>query len=111
MPIVETVTGAVVAVKLVGLAVLLQFGLVLVDLLGARRAVVIAEQAEQRAREILGHVDRRDRCLLVQLFLAHHDTSAPKFDAGVNILLLAGIDEGVPPARARTIDADLAVMS
>src|ERR1700754_3098612 len=73
VPIVEAVAGAVIAVELVGLAVLLQLGLVLVDLLRARRAIVIAEQAEQRAAEVLGHVDRRHWRLGVELFRAHHD--------------------------------------
>src|SRR5262245_1887193 len=42
VPVIEPVAGAVVAMELVGLAVLLQRGLVLVHLLGARRAVVVA---------------------------------------------------------------------
>jgi hypothetical protein len=49
VPVEEAVAGAVVAVELVVLAELLELGLVLVDLLGAGRAVVVAEQAEQRA--------------------------------------------------------------
>jgi hypothetical protein len=60
MPIEEAVAGAVVAVEFVRLAVLLEFGLMLVHLLGARRAILVAEQAEQRAAEVLRHVDRRD---------------------------------------------------
>src|SRR5581483_5264560 len=75
VPIEEAVAGAVIAVELVILAVLLQLGLVLVDLLRARRAVVIAEQAEQRTTEILGHVDRGNRRLVVELLLAHHHAS------------------------------------
>src|SRR5450631_4281537 len=57
VPIPDAVAGAVVAVEFVGLAVFLELGLVLVDLLGTRRAVVIAEQADDRAAEVLGHVD------------------------------------------------------
>src|ERR1043165_5853738 len=45
VPIIEAVAGAVVAVEFVGLAVLLQRRLMLVHLLGARRAVVVAEDA------------------------------------------------------------------
>src|SRR4026207_650253 len=71
VPIEEAVAGAVVAVELVGLAVLLELGLMLIRLLGARRAVVIAEQADQRAAEILGHLDRRDRRVGIELLLAH----------------------------------------
>src|SRR4051812_10928316 len=48
VPIIEAVARAVIAVEFVVLAMLLQCGLVLVDLLGAGRAVVIAENAEQR---------------------------------------------------------------
>src|SRR5579884_2439983 len=67
VPIEEAVPGAVIAVEFVVLAVLLQFGLVLVDLLRAWGAVVIAEQPEQRARQVLRHVDRRHRSLGVEL--------------------------------------------
>ena len=49
----EAVAGAVIAVELVLLAVLLQLGLVLVDLLRGRGAVFVAEQAEQRAGQVL----------------------------------------------------------
>src|SRR5215470_2875141 len=65
VPVEEAVAGAVVAMEFVGLAVFLEFGLVLVNLLRARRPVVITEQAEQRTREVLCHVDRRDRRLRV----------------------------------------------
>mgnify|MGYP003349308808 CR=1 FL=1 len=95
VPVEEAVAGAVVAVKLVALAEPLEFGLVLVDLLGARCAVVVAEQAEQRTGEVLGHVDRRHRRLGVEFLLAHHDPAAPQVDAGIDILFLAGVDEGM----------------
>src|SRR5664279_3981752 len=61
VPIPDAVAGAVVAMEFVGLAVLLEFGFVRVDLLRTRGAVVIAEQADQRAAEILCQVDRRHR--------------------------------------------------
>src|SRR3954469_25266021 len=96
VPVEEAMAGAVVAVELVILAVLLELGLVLVDLLGAGRPVFVAEQAEQRALEILGHVDRRYRRLGIELLLAHHHPAAPQVDAGIDVLLLAAIDEGVP---------------
>src|SRR4051812_11277408 len=85
VPIPDGVTGAVVAVKLIALAVLFQLGLMLVHLLWAGRAVVVAEDADQRAREILRHVDRRDRRLGVELFLAHYDAAAPELGAGVDV--------------------------
>src|ERR1700756_2897154 len=111
VPVEEAVAGAVVAMEFVSLAVLLQLGLVLVDLLGARGAVVIAEDADQRAREVLGHVDWRDRRLVVQLLLAHHHTAAPELGAGVDVVPLAGIDEGVAAAGAGAEQPDLAVMT
>ena len=109
MPIEEAVAGAVVAVELVRLAVLLEFGLVLVHLFGAGRAVVVAEDAEQRAGEVLRHLDRRDRRLGIELLLAHHHAAAPELDAGIDVLPLAGIDEGVPATGAGAEKADLAV--
>src|SRR5262245_52549567 len=109
MVVEDAVTGAVVAVELVGLAVLLEFRLVLVHLLRARRAVLVAEDAEQGTRQVPGEVDRRRRRLRVQLLLGHHDASAPQLDAGIDILLLAGIEEGMPPAGARAEQADLAI--
>ena len=45
----EAVPGAVVTVKLVVFAVLFELGLVLVDLLWSWGAILIAEEAEQRA--------------------------------------------------------------
>src|SRR5882757_365456 len=102
VPIEEAVAGTVVAMELVRLAVLLEFGLVLVHLLRARRAILVAEQAEQRATEVLRHVDRCDGRLRIELLLAHHHAATPLFDAGIDVLLLAGIDEGVPATGTGT---------
>src|SRR5262249_1600451 len=77
MPIPNAVPGTVIAMELWRLAVLLEFGLVLVDLLGARRPVVVAEYADQRAAQVLRHVDRRDRRFVVKLLLTHHHAAAP----------------------------------
>src|SRR6516165_6940058 len=96
MPIEETVTGAVVTVEFVRLAVLLELGFVLVHLLGAWRAILVAKQAEQRTAEVLRHVARRDGRLGIEPLLAHHHSASPEFDASINVLPLAGIDEGVP---------------
>src|SRR6266566_2314726 len=110
VPIEDAVASTVVAVEFVHLAVLLELGLVLVHLLGAPRAVVIAEYAEQRAAEVPRHLDRRDGRLGIELLLAHHHPAAPELDAGVDVLLLAGIDEGVPPTGTGAENADLAVV-
>src|ERR1700680_1832684 len=110
VPIEEAVAGTVVAVELIILAVLFEFGLVLVHLLGARCAIIVAEQAEQRAAEILRHVDRRDGRLRVQLLLAHHHAAAPLLDTGVDIVALTSIDERVPTAGTGPDQADLAVV-
>src|ERR1043165_6024504 len=109
MPVPDAMAGAVVAVELVSLAVLLERGLVLVYLLRARRTVVVAEDPDQRAAQIPGHVDRRDRRLGVELLLAHHDAAAPQVGTGVDVLFLTRIDEGVAAARAGAEYADLAV--
>src|SRR5260370_16453053 len=97
VPIEDAVAGSVVAVELVHLAVLLELGLVLVHVLGARRAVVVTEYAEQRAAEVLRSLDRRDGRLGIELLLAHHHAPAPELDAGIDVLPLAGIDKAVPP--------------
>src|SRR5262249_794315 len=110
VPIPDAVAGAVVAVELVHLAVLLELGLVLVHLLGARRAVIVAEYADQRAAEVLGPLDRRARRLGIESLLAHHPAPAPELGASVDVLPLAGIDEGVPATGAGAEQAHLAVV-
>ena len=57
-------------------AVLLELGLVLVHLLRARCAILVAEQAEQRAAEVLRHVDRRDGRLGIELLFRRADALA-----------------------------------
>src|SRR5262249_13092418 len=110
VPIEDAVAGTIVTVELVHLAVLLEFGLVLVHLLGARRAVVVAEYAEQRAAEVLRHLDRCDGRLGIELLFAHHHAAAPEVGAGVDVLPLAGIDEGVAATRTGAENADLSVV-
>src|SRR5262249_9974516 len=78
VPIPDAVAGTVVAVELVRLVVLLEFSFVLVHLLGARSPVVVAEYADERAAEVLRHIDRRDRRLVIELLLAHHHAAAPE---------------------------------
>src|SRR5450631_2904603 len=110
VPIEDAVASTIVAVELMHLALLLKLGLVLVHLLGTRRAVVVAEYAKQRAAEVLRHFDRRDGRLSIELLLAHDHAAAPEVGASVDILPLTGIDEGVPAARTGAEKADLAVV-
>src|SRR5579862_4953312 len=109
VPVKEAMAGAIVAMEFVILGQLLEFGFVLIDLLRARRAIIVAEQSKQRTVEILGHVDWRDRRLVVELFLAHDNAPAPQFHAGVDVFFLARINKGVPPAGAGPENADLAI--
>src|SRR5208282_2976920 len=53
----KAVPGAVVAMKLVLLAVLFELGLVLVHLLRRRRTILVTEEAEQRAGQVLRELD------------------------------------------------------
>ena len=46
----------------------------------------------------------------IELLLAHHHAAAPLLDAGIDVLPLAGIDEGVPAARAGADKTNLAVV-
>ena len=102
--------GAIVAMELIKLAVVLKLRLVLVYLLGAWRAVVIAEDTEQRAAEILCHIDRRDGCLGVELLLAHHDAAAPEIGASIHVFSLAGVEESVPATGTGAKKTDLTVV-
>jgi hypothetical protein len=104
------VAGTIVAVELVGLAVPLELDLVLVHLFRARCAILVAEQAEQRAAEILSHVDRRNGRLGIELLLAHDHAATPQVGASIDVLPLASIDEGVPAARAGAEKTNLAVV-
>src|SRR5579883_1992798 len=77
VPIEEAMARAVVAMELACLAMLLELGFMLVHLLRARCAILIAEQAKQRAAEVFCQVDRRDGRLGIKLLLAHHHSAAP----------------------------------
>src|SRR5437016_10294258 len=102
----EAVARAVVAMELVLLAVLLELRLVLIDLLGRRRLVLVAEEPEDRGREVLGVLDGRHGLVRGQLRLGHDDAAAPALDDCVEALQLAAGEESLPPARARAEHAD-----
>src|SRR6266516_4017388 len=59
----EAVPGTIIALKHVGLSVLLQRLLMLIDVRRTRRLVLIPKEAQQRRVEARGVVDRRDRLL------------------------------------------------
>jgi hypothetical protein len=75
----------------------------------ARRPIIVAKQPEQGTVEFLRHVDRRDRCFLIELLFAHHHPAAPKLYAGINILFLARINESVAASGTRPEDAHPAI--
>ena len=81
----KAMARAIITMELVILSMLLQLGLVLVHL-GRRRAlVVVAEQAEQRAAEVLRHLDRSDRAHRIQqLRIIDHDVAAVQILADDN---------------------------
>src|SRR5215475_3800546 len=101
--------GVRVAMKLVFLAKPTQDGLSAVDLVGGGVLIVITEQAEQRGTQIFGQVDRRNRTLGVELALIVDDhIAAPAIDDSINAVNSAGAKICMPPARAKTDDAELA---
>src|SRR6266849_5781168 len=55
-------------------------------------------------------VERVCLAIRLELLLAHHHATAPEFDAGIDVLPLAGIDEGVPATGTGAENADLAVV-
>jgi hypothetical protein len=82
-----------------------------IHLLRARIAILVAKQAQQRTGEVLRHIDRRDRFLGIEIILPHHHAAAPLLHAGIDIFLLAGVEKGVPAARAGADQTDLAVVA
>src|SRR6266850_7404551 len=104
----EAVAGAVVAMELVLLPMLFELRLVRVDLFRCRRLVLVAEDPDDRAREVLGVLDRRDRLVRGELFLRLNHASAPALDHGVQALQPAAGKKRLPASRARAEDADLA---
>src|SRR5262249_26099932 len=100
--------GPVVAIELVRLAVLLQLRLVLIHLLRRGRLVLVAEESEQGAREVLREVDGRRRLGRRQLLLGLDDAPAPAIDRGIEALQSAGGEKRLAATRAGSEDPDLA---
>src|SRR5262249_43234985 len=103
----EAVTGAVVSMELVRLSLLLELRLVRVDLFGGGRLVLVTEEPEVRAGEILGVVDGRHRLVRGKLVLGLDDAAAPAIDHGIEALETAAGENRVPAARAGAEDTDL----
>ena len=102
-------SGAVVAVELVVLAVLFEGFFQFVHLVGRRRLVVIAEYAQHGAGQALGEVNRRDGLLRGEGVGGHADAASPEVNGGVEGAGAAGDHVRVPSAGAAAYDADLAV--
>ena len=109
MVVEEAVARAVVAVELVVLAVLLQLLLVLVHLLGRGAGIVVAEEAQQRAGQVLGVIDGSHWVLGVEVGFSHDHAPAPALDGRVEPTALADCEEGVAPAGAGAEETHLAV--
>ena len=100
--------GSIVAMEFIVLAVLLEFFLVLVDLGRTGRAVFVAEDTEQRAGQVFGELNRRNRLFLRPIVFRLHDPAAPEVDAGVDAVGFAGVKESLPAAGATADYADFA---
>src|SRR4030095_3485739 len=103
----KAVTGAVIAVKLIVLAMLLELRLMLVHLFRRRRFVVVAEKADNRAGKIFGKINRSGRPLGCHLLLFHNDAAAPAFDYGVESFQFSGRKKPMTPSRACAENTDL----
>src|SRR6516225_6103939 len=69
----ERMAGTVVAVKLVLLAELFQHRLGAIDLIAVGILIVVAEEAEQRATQLLGEINGCNRPLGIELALVIDD--------------------------------------
>ena len=76
----ESMTRAIVSMEFIILAMLLKFGLVLIDLLRRGVAIVIAEYPQDGAGEISGLIQRRYREIRIQILWLHHYPSTPTVD-------------------------------
>src|SRR5262245_11885489 len=102
--------GAVVAVKLVAFAELLEHGFGAVHLVTVWILIVIAEQPEQRTAQLGGEIDGRDRSFGVELLgIVDDDIAAPAVYCRVDAVERAGGEIGMSSARAEADHADLAV--
>src|SRR5262245_41723968 len=81
----EGVAGPIVAVELIGLAKLLEYGLGAVHLVAIGVFIIIAEQAEQWATQLCREIDRCDRPLGIELLgVVDDDIAAPAIHGRVD---------------------------
>jgi hypothetical protein len=82
--------------------------LVLVHLLRRGALVVVAEQADERRREVLRVIDRRHRLLRSEFLFGLHDSAAPALHDGIEAFQATAREKSVASARASAEDADFA---
>ena len=80
----KSMSRAIISMEFIILAMLLKFGLMLIDLLRSGIAIVIAEYSQDGAGEIPGVIQRRDGEMGIQILRLHHHTPTPTVDDGVN---------------------------
>src|SRR5260370_7774967 len=85
----ETMPSFRVHVKLVGLPVLLQLLLMLLNLLRSRKLILFTKESKQWTRQVLRIVYWCDRILSGQFLLRHNYSSAPALDGGIEALCSA----------------------
>src|SRR5205823_2852657 len=106
----EGMAAAVVAVEFVVLAELLEYLLGAVGVLAVGVLVVVAKDAKDRTRHLLGKIDRRDRLAGIEhLLVIDDDVAAPAVHQRVDAGHAAGDQISVPPAGAETDHPDLTV--
>src|ERR1700740_2179686 len=94
--------------ELVLLAVTLQLRFERVDVLGRRILVLVAEDAEQRARQILRVLDRRDRPAVRELLRRGDDSASPHVAHRVEGVAATCGEEAVSANGGRAADTGAA---
>ena len=101
--------GAVITIEDVGLAVVLERLLVLVNLSWTRPHVVVAEQADERHVQVRRHIDHRHWLVGGQAVRRDDDVATPQIGHRAETLHPRGDQQRVPTARARADNRHLAI--
>src|SRR5262245_22300724 len=72
----------------------------LIHLGRGRRLVIVAEEPQERTRQVLREVNRRHGLLGGQLFFGLHHTAPPALDGGVKAGSATGHEEGLTATGA-----------